>query len=214
MSREEVVIAGFGGQGVLLIGKLLAQAALDAGREVSWLPSYGPEMRGGTANCTVVVSDDPIASPIVDHPRGVVAMNRPSLDKFEGSVEAGGFLVINSSMVDRGAERTDLLVVNVRSLEMAQELGNVKAANMIVLGALAGLSALVGLQQIRRAVEHAFEQKPRALEVNLRALEAGHALAQVEIARAGAKGRGKGLDGSGGAGGAGNDSDGSACGLH
>ncbi|MBI3894190.1 MAG: 2-oxoacid:acceptor oxidoreductase family protein, partial [Candidatus Wallbacteria bacterium] len=113
MKREEVIIAGFGGQGVLLIGKLVAEAALQAGCEVSWLPSYGPEMRGGTANCTVVVSDRPIASPVVDHPRGVVAMNRPSLDKFEASVEAGGFLLLNASMVDRAPTRTDVTVVSV-----------------------------------------------------------------------------------------------------
>ena len=111
MADHQIVIAGFGGQGLLFSGKVLAYAGLIEGRELSWLPSYGPEMRGGTANCSVIVSDDPVASPLVDMADCVVAMNRPSLDKFESHVKPGGVLVINSSIIDRKAERDDIQVV-------------------------------------------------------------------------------------------------------
>ena len=109
--KKEYIFAGFGGQGMLLIGKFLAMACMLDGKHVSWLPSYGPEMRGGTANCSVIVSDDPVASPLVDMADCVVAMNRPSLDKFESHVKPGGVLVINSSIIDRKAERDDIQVV-------------------------------------------------------------------------------------------------------
>ena len=116
--KKEYIFAGFGGQGMLLIGKFLAMACMLDGKHVSWLPSYGPEMRGGTANCSVIVSDDPVASPLVDMADCVVAMNRPSLDKFESHVKPGGVLVINSSIIDRKAERDDIQAVSYTHLTL------------------------------------------------------------------------------------------------
>ena len=124
--KKEYIFAGFGGQGMLLIGKFLAMACMLDGKHVSWLPSYGPEMRGGTANCSVIVSDDPVASPLVDMADCVVAMNRPSLDKFESHVKPGGVLVINSSIIDRKAERDDIQVVYCDANGIAESVGNPK----------------------------------------------------------------------------------------
>lgn len=134
--KKEYIFAGFGGQGMLLIGKFLAMACMLDGKHVSWLPSYGPEMRGGTANCSVIVSDDPVASPLVDMADCVVAMNRPSLDKFESHVKPGGVLVINSSIIDRKAERDDIQVVYCDANGIAESVGNPKGANVAILGAL------------------------------------------------------------------------------
>ena len=117
----QILIAGFGGQGVLFAGKFIAYNGLVEGRQLSWLPSYGPEMRGGTANCSVIVNDDPVASPLVDMADVVVAMNRPSLDKFESKVKPGGVLVINSSIIDRKAERDDIQVVYCDANRIAEE---------------------------------------------------------------------------------------------
>ena len=121
--QRDVIMAGFGGQGILLIGKMLAYAGMHEGKEVSWLPSYGPEMRGGTANCTVVISDKPVGSPVIRSPRAVVAMNLPSLEKFEPDIREGGLLLINSSLINRGPERDDLTVVEIPANELASELG-------------------------------------------------------------------------------------------
>ena len=120
--QTEIITAGFGGQGVLFTGQLLTYAAMDEGREVTWIPSYGPEMRGGTANCTVVISDEEIGSPMVSDPQAVIAMNLPSLDKYEGKVRPGGVLVVNESMVDRAVSRQDIKVVMVKANEIAEEL--------------------------------------------------------------------------------------------
>jgi 2-oxoglutarate ferredoxin oxidoreductase subunit gamma len=132
---EEIIIAGFGGQGVMSMGQLLTYAGMLEGKNVSWLPSYGPEMRGGTANCNVIISDDEVGSPIVTKASAVIALNRPSLDKFEEAVVPGGLLLINSSLVDRKAERDDVEVVYVPANEIADELGNSRIANSVVLGA-------------------------------------------------------------------------------
>ena len=134
--QTEIIIAGFGGQGVLFCGQLLAYAGMDEGKEITWIPSYGPEMRGGTANCTVVISDEEIGSPFVHNPQAVIAMNRPSLDKYEDLVKPGGFLVINTSMTDRKANRKDITVIEIAANEKAEELGDQRMANMVLLGAL------------------------------------------------------------------------------
>jgi 2-oxoglutarate ferredoxin oxidoreductase subunit gamma len=139
--QRDVIMAGFGGQGILLIGKMLAYAGMHAGKEVSWLPSYGPEMRGGTCNCTVVISDKPVGSPVIRSPRAVVAMNLPSLEKFEPDLREGGLLLINSSLISRGPERDDVTVVEVPANEIATELGNPRGANMVALGADRGRRA-------------------------------------------------------------------------
>src|SRR5512133_2324038 len=133
--QTEIIIAGFGGQGVLFAGQLLAYAGMDEGKQVTWIPSYGPEMRGGTANCTVIISDDVIGSPLVLHPTAVIAMNRPSLDKYEPMVKPGGVLIINTSMVDRKAVRKDIKVVEVDANAMAEKLGDKRMSNMVLLGA-------------------------------------------------------------------------------
>ena len=120
---EQVIMAGFGGQGMLLAGQILAYAGLDEGKNVSWLPSYGPEMRGGTANCCVIVSDEEIGSPVVAEADTVIVMNRPSLDKYESAVKTGGLLIINSSLIDQKSTREDIDVVYVPANELAEELG-------------------------------------------------------------------------------------------
>ena len=134
--EKTFIFAGFGGQGMLLIGKFMAMSCMLDGKHVSWLPSYGPEMRGGTANCSVIVSDDPVASPLVDKADVIVAMNRPSLDKFEEHVKPGGVLVVNSSIIDRKAVRDDITVVYCDANGVADSVGNPKGANVAILGAV------------------------------------------------------------------------------
>jgi 2-oxoglutarate ferredoxin oxidoreductase subunit gamma len=176
--HTEIVLAGFGGQGVLLIGKLLAYAGMRAGREVTWLPAYGPEMRGGTCNCTVVLSDRPIGSPISKSPHGLIALNLPSLDKFEDAVRPGGIITVNTSLINRLPRRTDLTVVAVPANEVAIECGNAKAANMVALGAYLGASGVAALEQIKAIVAESFATKPALVTVNHEALSRGYALGQ------------------------------------
>jgi 2-oxoglutarate ferredoxin oxidoreductase subunit gamma len=169
-------MAGFGGQGILLIGKMLAYAGVHEVREVSWLPSYGPEMRGGTANCTVVISDRPVGSPVIRSPRAVLAMNLPSLEKFEPDIRAGGLLLINSSLINRGSERDDLTVIEVPANEIATELGNPRGANMVALGAYLGASDSVSLTEVEKVVRETFAAKPTVIDVNIEALRKGYEL--------------------------------------
>ncbi|HSL18022.1 MAG TPA: 2-oxoacid:acceptor oxidoreductase family protein [Methylomirabilota bacterium] len=172
--QNDVIMAGFGGQGILLIGKILAYAGMREGKEVSWLPSYGPEMRGGTCNCTVVISDRPVGSPVIRSPRAVVAMNLPSLDKFEPDLRPGGLLIINTSLIDRGAARDDVTVVSVPANEIANELGNPRGANMIALGAYLGATGAVSLDGVIEVVRETFAAKPAVVDVNITALRRGH----------------------------------------
>lgn len=172
--QNDVVMAGFGGQGILLIGKMLAYAGMREGKEVSWLPSYGPEMRGGTANCTVVISDRPVGSPVIQSPNAVVAMNLPSLDKFEPDVRSGGLLIINTSLINRGSTRDDLTVVNVPANEIANELGNRRGANMVALGAYLGATEAVSVDGIVEVIRETFAAKPGVIDVNITALRRGH----------------------------------------
>jgi 2-oxoglutarate ferredoxin oxidoreductase subunit gamma len=174
--QNDVIMAGFGGQGILLIGKMLAYAGMREGKEVSWLPSYGPEMRGGTCNCTVVISDRPVGSPVIRSPRAVVAMNLPSLDKFEPDLRPGGLLIINTSLIDRGAARDDVTVVSVPANEIANELGNPRGANMIALGAYLGATGAVSLDGVIEVVRETFAAKPAVVDVNITALRRGHEL--------------------------------------
>jgi 2-oxoglutarate ferredoxin oxidoreductase subunit gamma len=172
--QNDVVMAGFGGQGILLIGKMLAYAGMREGKEVSWLPSYGPEMRGGTANCTVVISDRPVGSPVIQSPNAVVAMNLPSLDKFKPDVRSGGLLLINTSLINRGSTRDDLTVVNVPANEIANELGNRRGANMVALGAYLGATEAVSVDGIIEVIRETFAAKPGVIDVNITALQRGH----------------------------------------
>ena len=168
------IFAGFGGQGVLLIGKLVAYAGMDEGRNVSWLPSYGPEMRGGTANCSVVVSDDPIASPVLSMADCVIAMNTPSLDKFEANVLPGGKLFINSSIIDKKATRTDIGVYYVPCNDIADQLGNPKVLNMAMLGAYLEATKVVGVESVLQALLHSLgEKKAHLIPLNRQAIEMG-----------------------------------------
>ena len=177
--KNEYIFAGFGGQGMLLIGKFLAMACMMDGKNVSWLPSYGPEMRGGTANCSVIVSDKPVASPLVNMADVVIAMNRPSLDKFEPHVKPGGTLVINSSIIDRKAERTDINVVYCDANKIAESVGNPKGANVAILGALLEKSPVCSIDTLVEAIHVELgEKKAKFLEGNKKALEAGMAAAK------------------------------------
>ena len=130
---HEIIMAGFGGQGVMAMGKILVEAAMEEGKNVSWLPSYGPEMRGGTANCSVIVSDEPIGAPVVTEATAAIVMNRPSLDKFENDIIPGGALFINSSLIEKKATRDDIKVYYVPANEIASELGTDRVANIVML---------------------------------------------------------------------------------
>jgi len=169
------IFAGFGGQGVILVGKLLAWAGTDYGLHVTWLPSYGPEMRGGTANCTIVLSDEPIGSPVVDNPSGLIAMNLPSLDRFEKAVAGAGTIVVNSSLVTRRVQRNDVQELALPLNDIAGSLGNPRAANMVALGALIKATGVVPLEIVQRAMGTMLGHKAgiELVEVNERALEAG-----------------------------------------
>ena len=171
---KEFIFAGFGGQGMLLIGKFMAMACMLDGKHVSWLPSYGPEMRGGTANCSVIVSDEDVASPLVDMADCIVAMNLPSLDKFESHVRPGGTLVINSSIIERRCERTDINVVYCDAMRIAEEVGNPKGANVAILGALLEKEPIVSVDKMVEAIRIELgERKAKFLEGNKKALIAG-----------------------------------------
>jgi 2-oxoglutarate ferredoxin oxidoreductase subunit gamma len=174
--HSEIILAGFGGQGVLLIGKLLAYAGMRDGKEVSWLPSYGPEMRGGTCNCTVVIADKPVGSPVVQHPRAALVLNLPSLEKFEPMVKPGGFLLVNSSLIHRDPGRNDLKVVKVPANEIANELENPRGANMVALGAYLGATGAVSLPVVEEIVRETFAGKEKVVHANIEALRRGHAL--------------------------------------
>ncbi len=176
--QTEIIISGFGGQGALFAGQLLAYAAMDEGHHVTWIPSYGPEMRGGTAHCTVIISDDEIGSPLVRHPAAVIAMNLPSLDKYEPLVAPGGVLVVNSSLVTRHPARTDIRVVEVPANALAEELGSNRLANLVLTGALLAATGALPLEAVERALAaHLPERHRSLLEANYQALRRGAALA-------------------------------------
>lgn len=173
---HELIIAGFGGQGVMAMGKILAEAALKEGRNVSWLPSYGPEMRGGTANCNVIISDEPVGAPIVTEATAAIVMNRPSLDKFENDVIPGGALLINSSLIDKKATRDDINVYYVPANDIANELGTGKIANMIMLGAYLAISGAAKEDTIMEIIAEIFSgKKASVIPLNKEALLRGAA---------------------------------------
>ncbi len=174
---RSLIAAGFGGQGVLSLGQLVAYTAMNEGRYVTWIPSYGPEMRGGTANCSVVTSDEEIASPVVNKPDIVVIMNQPSLEKFEPLLKEGGLLVYNSDLVKYESPRDDIRILPVSANSAAMELGNVRVANVIVLGALAENSDLVDLNVCKQTIAEVFgKKKAKLVDLNLEAFEKGREL--------------------------------------
>jgi 2-oxoglutarate ferredoxin oxidoreductase subunit gamma len=181
--QKEIIIAGFGGQGVLFGGQVLAYAAMDTGKEVTWIPSYGPEMRGGTANCTVIIADDEIGSPLVKNPPLAVALNLPSFDKYEEMLAVDGTLIVNQSMVDRGARRTDINIVFVPCNEIAEEIGDKKLLNMVAVGALLTVLPDLTLKDIEKALEgHLPARHKHLLPKNYEALKRGFEAAQRVMA--------------------------------
>lgn len=172
--QTEVVFAGFGGQGVMMAGQILAYSAMEEGFNVVWLPSYGPEMRGGTANCIVVISDSPIASPIITHPQGAVVLNNPSLERFGPVVKSGGVVVINDSLINIPFERKDVIQLRIPANKIAIELGSGKAANIVTLGAYLCASGAVKMESIQKFIAKKFANKKEFVELNLKAIEAGY----------------------------------------
>lgn len=171
---DEIIIAGFGGQGILLMGRLIAHAGMLEGKNVAWMPSYGPEMRGGTANCTVIISSEEVASPVVPNPITLIAMNQASLDKFEPLVEREGIIILNKSLISRDVNRDDLEVVKVPANDIANELGNLRVANMVVLGSYIAKRRTVKMETIVRVLEETLGGKSeKMIALNKEALKRG-----------------------------------------
>ena len=170
----ETIMAGFGGQGLLFSGKVLAHAALIENKELSWLPSYGPEMRGGTCNCSVIVSDEPVGSPIIAHPNVLMVMNEPSIDTFEPAVAAGGTVFVDSSLISRKVARDDVEAVYIPATEMAKDMGAAGLANMILLGAIVRRTGCVKSETVTQALKEVISaRKADLLGLNLKAVELG-----------------------------------------
>lgn len=171
---KEIILAGFGGQGILFAGKALAYSGLEAGREISWLPSYGPEMRGGTANCSVVISDDPIGSPLVTEPDILIVMNTPSYDKFMSDVKTGGMIFADTSMVDISARREGAELYGIPASQLAADNGLDGMGNIILLGKALKESGLFGFEQVEAGLKKCVSAKKKdLLEKNLRAVKIG-----------------------------------------
>ncbi|MCH4007262.1 MAG: 2-oxoacid:acceptor oxidoreductase family protein [Eubacterium sp.] len=172
--KKQITVSGFGGQGVLSIGKSLVEAGMDEGLEVTWAPSYGPEMRGGTANCSVVISDKPIGSPVFTHPTELIAMNLPALEKFEPRVVEGGLIIVNSSVVDQKVKRTDVKAFYVPCIDIATELGNTKVANMVMLGAYVKATGALKVETVQEMIKNMFTgRKAKLVPMNMEALQRG-----------------------------------------
>lgn len=172
---NEILIAGFGGQGVLFAGKCLAYEGLEENKQVSWLPSYGPEMRGGTASCGVIISDEPVGSPIVSNPTILIAMNLPSLDKYENATVAGGKIFVDRALISREVARKDVDAYYIPATRLANELGTPTLANMIILGKMIKETGLVTLESATEAMKHVVSAKRASLlEANIKALQTGY----------------------------------------
>ncbi len=179
--ETSIVISGFGGQGILFAGQLLAYAGMDDGRFVTWIPSYGPEMRGGTANCTVIISHDPIGAPIVAQPDIALVFNQPSYDKYEPLVKTGGLLVVNSSIVTVDTPRTDLEIVQIPANEIAEEFGTAKMLNMAMIGAMLAHNLVLPVSVLEQALrDHLPENKQKFLQGNLDVFQAGFRAAALD----------------------------------
>ncbi len=181
--QKEILIAGFGGQGVLFAGQVLAYAAMDTGKEVTWIPSYGPEIRGGTANCTIVIADEEIGSPLVQNPPAVIALNLPSFDKYEDLLQPSGVIAVNESMVDRKAKRKDITAIYVPGNEMAEACGDRRLLNMVMTGALLAAFPILSLEEAKAALKaHLPEKHQKLIPNNFDAMDKGfaHAKAQLE----------------------------------
>ena len=171
---SQILIAGFGGQGILFSGKLLAYKALSEGKELSWLPSYGPEMRGGTASCSVTISDESVGSPIIDNPDVLIVMNLPSLDKYEKTVKKGGVIFVDSTLIERKVERDDVKAFYIPSTKMAQDMGAPNLANIVLLGKVLKECPESGMSGMEEALKKVVAKHPEMYERNLKAIEAGY----------------------------------------
>jgi len=172
---HELIFAGFGGQGILFAGKLLAYAAMMSDKNVSWLPSYGPEMRGGTANCHVIVSDEPVSSPMITVPTILAAMNKPSFEKFEQSVKPGGIIVKDSTLIDAAPSRTDISYFDIPATKIAMDLNSDKLANMVMTGKIIKESGMLDMDMVLKALEKIVPPSKQALiETNTKVLMAGY----------------------------------------
>ncbi len=183
--ETSIIISGFGGQGTLFAGQVLAYAAMDSGKEVTWIPSYGPEMRGGTANCTVIISDQSIGSPLVNKPDIVIALNLPSLDKYEDFIIPGGLLVVNASLINRRLTRDDVDAVYIPAAEIAEELGNSRMANMVLVGAMISINPVLPLVNVKQALaNHLPKRHNHTLPINFEAMDKGAAFAKAALTEA------------------------------
>ncbi|WP_371371690.1 2-oxoacid:acceptor oxidoreductase family protein [Sporomusa aerivorans] len=171
---DKILLAGFGGQGVMFIGKVLAYSGMLGEREVCWIPSYGPEMRGGTANCSVLISDEEINSPVISQADAGIVLNQPSYDKFLTRIKPGGTLVANSSIVNIAQNRDDINLIAVPATELANEIGNASLANMVCLGALLPALTLIDMDSIKKAMDEVIgKKKPDLYELNVAAIRKG-----------------------------------------
>jgi len=171
---HEIIIAGFGGQGVMSMGQLIAYSGMHEEKNVSWLPSYGPEQRGGTANCSVIISDEPIGSPLISKPTIVIVLNRPSFDKFEPLVAPGGILIVNSSLIDKKSTREDITVIEIPATQLSVDIGEPRVSNSIILGAFIKLSKAVSLDSVVEALKKVLpERRHNLIPINKVALENG-----------------------------------------
>ena len=171
---SQILIAGFGGQGILFSGKLLAYKALSEGKELSWLPSYGPEMRGGTASCSVTISDESVGSPIIDNPDVLIVMNLPSLDKYEKTVKKGGVIFVDSTLIGRKVERNDVKAFYIPATKMAQDMGTSNLANIVLLGKVLKECPEIRMNGMEEALKKVVSKHPEMYERNLKAVEAGY----------------------------------------
>ncbi len=173
---EQIVIAGFGGQGVLFAGKILAYMGMDTGKELSWLPSYGPEMRGGTCNCSVIIADTQIGSPVIQRPDALIVMNKPSLEKFVDAVKPGGVIVLDSSLIDTKVERDDVTVVYIPAMQIAESAGAGTLGNMVMAGAyMKAREDMYNIEDLYRSVrEHTPAKRAGLAEKNIELLKAGY----------------------------------------
>ncbi len=172
--KVSLICSGFGGQGALTLGKFLAKASMHEGRHVTWLPSYGPEMRGGTANCSVILSDAEVASPVVGTPDVLVAFNQPSIDKFEASIAKGGILIYNQDMCPNGGTRGDIKAIKVPMSQIAGEIGSAKVMNMVAIGVFLKATKAVKFDSIKEDMASFMAKKaPKLLQMNLQAIEKG-----------------------------------------
>jgi 2-oxoglutarate ferredoxin oxidoreductase subunit gamma len=171
---HKMIFSGFGGQGVMMMGKVIAQAGMMENKNVTWLPSYGPEMRGGTANCTVILSDKPIGAPVTEITTEVVAMNIPSVAKFETSLVKNGTLFINTSMGNPGTKRSDINVIEIASNDIADKVGNLRSANIVTIGAFAAKTGIVKKETLYKVIEYIFGSKgQKVVDINKKAIDAG-----------------------------------------